>query len=81
MGSMVLLALTGSQSEVSRAMKAYKVYASRVNDDGTGDYLIDHSSIVYLMGPDGNFITHFTHQTPGHAMALKILEITKERNA
>ena len=74
------LALTGSQSDVTRAMKAYKVYAARVNDEGMGDYLIDHSSIVYFMGPNGKFITHFTHKTPGHAIALKIREIIKEGN-
>lgn len=72
-------ALTGSQSAVNRAMKAYKVYAARADEGDGENYLVDHSSIVYFMGPEGKFVTHFTHQTPGHEMALKILEIIKER--
>jgi cytochrome oxidase Cu insertion factor (SCO1/SenC/PrrC family) len=71
------IALTGSESAVKRAMQAYRVYASPVEDKGSSEYLVDHSSIVYLMGPDGKFVTHFTHQTPGSEMAFKIREILK----
>jgi len=72
------IALTGSESSVKQAMQAYRVYASPVKDKGSAEYLVDHSSIVYLMGPDGKFITHFTHQTPGSEMAFKIREILKQ---
>jgi protein SCO1/2 len=30
---------------------------------------MDHSSIVYLMGPDGKFLTHFSHGTTPDKMA------------
>lgn len=72
------MALTGSKEEVDRAVKAYRVYASPVEDEGASDYLVDHSSIVYLMGLDGKFITHFTHQTPGDEMAFRIREIIQQ---
>lgn len=71
-------ALTGPEVAVKQAMKAYRVYAAPVEEEGASDYLVDHSSIVYLMGPDGKFITHFTHQTPGTEMAFKLREILKK---
>ncbi len=38
-------------------------------DDGSDDYSVDHSALVYLMGPDGEFITHFPYGTPAAKMA------------
>lgn len=46
--------LTGSAEELSEVASRYKVY---VNDTGED---IDHSGIMYLMGPDGKYVTHFT---------------------
>ena len=57
------LALTGTKAQVDQASKAYKVYASRVKDESSTDYLIDHSSIVYIMGPKGEYLGHFNHAT------------------
>jgi len=30
---------------------------------------MDHSSIIYLMGPDGKFLKHFTYSTDAKAQA------------
>ncbi|WP_339046535.1 SCO family protein [Candidatus Mesenet endosymbiont of Agriotes lineatus] len=46
--------LTGSEEELSEVASRYKVY---VNDTGED---IDHSGIMYFMGPDGKYVTHFT---------------------
>ena len=40
----------------------------------TGDYLMDHTSIIYLMGPDGAYRAHFSHGADARAMAAKIRE-------
>lgn len=48
------IGLSGSEEQVRRAAKAYRVYYSR--DDGKDDeYLVDHSIITYLMDPSGEF--------------------------
>ncbi len=47
--------LTGDPSAIAAAEKAYHVYAKRRDLPG-GGYAMDHSSVVYLMGPDGNFL-------------------------
>ena len=46
--------LTGSQEAVAKAEAAYHVYAVR-HPLKNGDYAMDHSSILYVMGPDGVF--------------------------
>ena len=35
---------------------------------GAADYLVDHSSLTYLMDPDGRFITLFPHGTDAGRM-------------
>jgi len=47
------IGLTGTATEVAEAAKAYKVYYAR---SGKGsDYLMDHSTVTYLMDPQGRF--------------------------
>ncbi len=68
-----LVALTGSSDEIAAAAKAYRVYYARADIDlGSEDYLMDHSSLYYLMGPDGKYIRHFSHGTPPDEMAAAI---------
>jgi protein SCO1/2 len=46
--------LTGSESDIKSAASEYHVYFSR---QGTGaDYSVDHTSILYLMDPQGRFV-------------------------
>ncbi len=59
-----IIALTGSNEKLTPVIKAYRVYAKKAKPDGTAtEYLLDHSSIVYLMDRQGRFITSFNHQT------------------
>lgn len=56
------IALTGSPEAIAKAAKAYRVYYAKAPgaDAKTEDYLMDHSSIIYLMDRKGLYITHFT---------------------
>lgn len=56
-----MVGLTGSEAQVKAAISAYRVYASRAKSDDPSAYTMDHSSILYLVGPDGKFVTHFSH--------------------
>lgn len=64
-----LMALTGTPEEIAVAAKAYRIYYQKVEEPGASDYLMDHSSIIYLMGPDGNYLTHFTHASTADDIA------------
>ena len=67
------IGLTGSIEAVRQAAAAYRVYYKKIKDEGSAAaYTVDHTSIIYLMGPDGRFITHFTHATPVDTIAAKL---------
>lgn len=72
-----LIGLTGSDEQVAKAAKAYRVYYARTGKPGTEDYLMDHSTFTYLMGPDGQYLTHFSHGTPPKTVAERIRKLMK----
>jgi protein SCO1/2 len=47
--------LTGSQAAITAAETEYHVFAQK-HVLAHGDYAMDHSSIIYVMGPDGAFV-------------------------
>jgi protein SCO1/2 len=67
-----LVGLTGSLEDIRAAAKAFRIYYARSKDDSTTDYLMDHSSIVYLMSPEGEYLTHFAYGTGVDKMAKGI---------
>ena len=68
-----VVGLTGSAEQIKSAVAAYKVYAGKVeNENGGMGYLMDHSSFMYLMGPDGKYITHFPATIPEQALANQL---------
>ncbi len=63
-----LVGLTGSPQQIKQVADAYKVYYSKVDSDSALGYSIDHSGYMYLMGPDGKYVTHFPHQISESAL-------------
>ena len=56
-----LIALTGTPEQIADAARAYRVYyAKGRSPSGSADYLMDHSSYIYLMGRDGRYVSHFS---------------------
>jgi len=64
-----LVGLTGTPAQIAMVAKEYKVYYAKSRKSAGADYLMDHTSFVYLMGPDGNFLTMFRGQTNPKAIA------------
>jgi protein SCO1/2 len=68
-----LIGLTGSPEQIAQVAKEYRVYyAEHRTGPGPGDYAMDHSSILYLMGPDGTFIAPIRADENGAEMAADI---------
>jgi cytochrome oxidase Cu insertion factor (SCO1/SenC/PrrC family) len=65
-----LQGLTGTPEQVAKMAKAYHIFYAKVpNPKDSNDYEMDHSSILYLMGPDGKFLKHFTYTTDAKILA------------
>lgn len=60
--------LTGSMKQVAQAARAYRVYIRR-HPLPDGNYSMDHSGVVYLMGPDGRFVTYYEDEIGPDKMA------------
>jgi len=48
-----LIGLTGTPEQVKQAADNFRVFYSRGEDTPGGGYLVDHSAIFYLFGPNG----------------------------
>ena len=48
--------LTGKLPDIAHVAHAYRVYFAKHPLEG-GDYAVDHSSVLYLLGPDGKLVT------------------------
>src|SRR5690606_31911637 len=64
-----LICLPGTPEQVAAAARAYRVYYRKNESASATDYLVDHSSIIYLMGRDGRFLSHFGRGTAPEDMA------------
>lgn len=65
-----LIGLTGTQPQIDFITKSYRIFARKVEDpdDPTGeDYTMDHSSYIYLMGPENRLQSIYRMEdTPDH---------------
>ena len=70
--------LSGDQKATDQAIASYKVYAvKQPSGHGSEHYVMDHSSIIYIMGPDGQYMGHFTHATSVEDMVRELKEWVK----
>jgi cytochrome oxidase Cu insertion factor (SCO1/SenC/PrrC family) len=71
-----LVGLTGTPEEIAVVAKAYRVYYAKVpSKERPDDYTMDHTSIIYVMDPKGEFVTHFTPSTSVDDIAAKLDKI------
>ena len=69
-----IVPLSGAPEAIAQAEKEYLVYAAK-HPTGDGDYEMDHSSIIYVMDPEGRFVTNFTHETSPEQMADRLKKL------
>jgi protein SCO1/2 len=67
------IGLTGSAPEIAQTLREYHVYAKKRPLKG-GDYGMDHSSVIYLMDPNGNFAMAYDEVTDPKKIADDIVK-------
>lgn len=72
-----IVGLTGTPDAIATAAREYRVYYAKVEDkDAPDGYLMDHSSVIYVMRPgDGRFVATFTHETTLDQMAERLKKL------
>ena len=69
-----IVGLTGSESAITQAEKGYRVFAAK-HPTKDGDYEMDHSSIIYVMDPNGRFVANFTHESSPDQIAGRLKQL------
>ncbi len=68
-----LLGLTGTQAQIDTVATAYKVYHSKqVIEGSAGEYVIDHSSWIYLTNDKDEYVAHYKHDLDSQALAEEL---------
>ncbi len=74
-----MIGLRGSQAMTDRIVKNYNLVVEKVQEEGAApdDYIMDHTASVFLIAPDGTFITKFAHGITPTQMVEKLNEYIK----
>jgi protein SCO1/2 len=67
-----MVGLTGTPEQVAAAARAYRVFYAKVQRPEMTQYLVDHSSFIYLVGPDGRVRALFRPETAPEAIAQAV---------
>ena len=54
-----LIGLTGETKTIDTVLSKYRIYVKR-NKKGNDNYLVDHSSLIFLINEKDEYITHFS---------------------
>jgi protein SCO1/2 len=64
--------LTGTAEQIADVARRYRVYYARTQRPEITEYLMDHSSFIYLVGPDGRVRSLFRPGTSPEAIAAAV---------
>jgi protein SCO1 len=65
-----IVGLTGSPQQVADAAAQYGAYSERHSTGtGAGDYVVDHSTYIYIMDPEGRFVRGLDFGVPAATIA------------
>jgi protein SCO1 len=71
-----IVGLTGSPQQIAAVAQEYGAYYARhKTGPGAEDYVVDHSTYVYLMNPRGEFVRGFDADTPGALIAAAVRDL------
>jgi protein SCO1/2 len=65
--------LTGAPDQLAPVEKEYRVYAKKQPLPG-GNYSMTHSSVIYLMGPDGKLVSFYNDEASPDDLAKSLRE-------
>jgi protein SCO1/2 len=69
-----IIGLTGSTAQIAEITKAYHLYVAKV-PQADGDFTIDHTAAIFLMGRNGEFVAMIDHQEDQNMALAKLRQL------
>jgi cytochrome oxidase Cu insertion factor (SCO1/SenC/PrrC family) len=67
------IGLSGTPEQIKTAADNFKVYYSKVEmSDPSMGYMMNHSGFLYLIGPDGKYVSHFAYDVSGSELEASL---------
>ncbi|WP_292242940.1 SCO family protein [Mesorhizobium sp.] len=71
-----IVGLTGSPQQIAAVAQGYGAYSARHKTEaGAEDYVVDHSTYIYIMDPQGKFVRGLDFDTPASLIADTLRKI------
>ena len=75
-----LRGLTGQKTQIESVARAFRIFSHTVTQDDASEYLLNHTTFIYLMAPNGKLARIFRHQTAADDLAMAIsAELYKDK--
>jgi cytochrome oxidase Cu insertion factor (SCO1/SenC/PrrC family) len=75
------LMLTGNQLQIDDVIRKFKVYVARSQEKhGLNDYLLDHSTLIYILDRNGSFLSQMPHTTAPEKIAQELMAVLFPKN-
>jgi protein SCO1 len=72
-----LIGLRGTPAQTAAVTQAYHVYYEVRKLGNNDEYAVDHSSFIYVINPQGEFVKLITGDLPGHPMADELRQLIR----
>lgn len=72
-----IVGLTGTEGQIAAVAQEYQVYYKRRDTEG-GPYLMDHTSLIYVVDPAGKMVRIFGGNSSGERIAQHLLELMNQ---
>ena len=67
-----LIGLTGSEAEIAQAARAYRIFYERAEPGPDGAYLVNHTRMAVLYGPEGQPVAMIPHDQGAEGVAAEL---------
>jgi cytochrome oxidase Cu insertion factor (SCO1/SenC/PrrC family) len=70
-----IIMLTGTKKQIADIKDKYKAYGEKITEENMSDYVMDHTSMLYVMDRQGKFIKFLPHGISAPKLRQEIQEL------